>query len=294
MPTFDAVQTNYDRVMQDGLPGSPADANPTVKETFIAETDTIGYGLVVSRASYPSSVGGAQTAKLGTGGQIAATKGFAQGVGVVVEDIPTWKAITAGSFKISINGAEQSITGLDFNAVTDLAGVAGVIQTALQAVASGGYTAATCVYSTTTRSFTITSGTTGATSTVSDLSDAATGTAIAESLGMDVAYNVDGKAATTLKVLGITFRSVTSESVSRVDSGTAATAPGETGVVQRDGTIKVLAMESASDNSSVYFSDTTGEIYFTSGTGRTQLGSAKLKGNATAGEVAIVDVVGVR
>lgn len=86
----------------------------------------------------------------------------------------TFAAVTDGEFTISIDGDSQDITGLDFNTVTDFDDVAAIIQTGLQAIASGGFTAATCVYdANVTDNFIITSGTTGATSKVSALTDTA-------------------------------------------------------------------------------------------------------------------------
>jgi len=291
-----SVQTTYDRVMEDGLPGSPADANPTVKESFIAEGADIGYGLVISRGSTENVLGGSRTGRLGTTGQLAATAGTARGTGIVEQDIAAWNAISDGSFQISINGAATNITGLDTSASADLSVVAGEIETLLQAVGSGGFTAATCTYDAGTRQFTITSGTTGSSSTVSDVSphSSATGTDVSDIVGMDTAFNVDGQAATGLIVLGITYRNVVNESASLIDSGSVNTKEDQIGVVQREGSIKVLAKEATTDNGDVYFDNATGEIYASAAGGRTQLGSARFVGSVVSGKVALVDIVGVR
>lgn len=106
--------------------------------------------------------------------------------GSVVDDaanLALFVAILDGSFKVSIDGDEQEISALDFSTgVTDLSGVATVIQTGLQAIATGGYTAATCTYE--SGRFFIRSGTTGASSTISFLTVAAAGTDISALLEM--------------------------------------------------------------------------------------------------------------
>ncbi len=73
--------------------------------------------------------------------------------------------IADGSFAISIDGSPNDITSLDFtDAEVTLDDIAASIQTALQTVGTGGFTAATCVHD--GSRFLITSGTTGVTSTI--------------------------------------------------------------------------------------------------------------------------------
>lgn len=71
-------------------------------------------------------------------------------------------AITTGAFYITLNGVPTSITGLNFSAATNMNGVASIIQTALAAALGG----TTCVWNATYSTFIITSGTTGASSSV--------------------------------------------------------------------------------------------------------------------------------
>ena len=110
-------------------------------------------------------------------------------------------AVTNGSFTISIDGASQDITALNFtDGEADLDDIAASIETALQAVATGGYTAATCTHD--GSRFFITSGTTGATSTISFLTTVspATGTDISSLLQMQQGEGTkgDGIAAETI------------------------------------------------------------------------------------------------
>ena len=115
-------------------------------------------------------------------------------------DLSAFQAISDGSFTISIDGDEQDITGLDFTADTNLGEVMDAVQTALRAVASGGYTAATVTEE--NGIMTITSGTTGDASRVSVLSTHTAGTDISGPTLLNarqgVATAVDGYAPTGL------------------------------------------------------------------------------------------------
>lgn len=89
------------------------------------------------------------------------------------------KAITDGAFKITVDAEELSLSTLSFSAITSFSDAAAVIQTALR---SAGATLATVTYSSTFRAFTITSGTSGDTSTISYGSAPTAGTNLAASL----------------------------------------------------------------------------------------------------------------
>lgn len=108
--------------------------------------------------------------------------------------IGAWSAITNGAFQIAINGgAPAAIAGLNFSAQTNLNGVASVITAAL--------TGATCVYNAAYKRFEITSGTTGATSSISFLAAPGAGTDISGMMGMlstsSGAYQASGITAET-------------------------------------------------------------------------------------------------
>lgn len=89
-------------------------------------------------------------------------------------------AIDDGSMKITIDGIPHDITLLDFTAASDWDDVAGIMEDAIQAIGTGGYTAASvkAVPSGNSHEFFFTSGTTGLSSTVIALAAAATGTDI--------------------------------------------------------------------------------------------------------------------
>lgn len=106
------------------------------------------------------------------------TAGYLTGATGVDDTIGTWQAVTAGSFKVTINGSAQDITGLDFHTDGTMSAVASRIEDAIQAIGSGGFTAATCTYTAGDKHFTITSGTTGTSSSVALLTAAASGTDI--------------------------------------------------------------------------------------------------------------------
>lgn len=83
-----------------------------------------------------------------------------------------WKAITNGNFKIIINGTVVEVTGITFAAITTIADIAAVLQTAIRAAdADAAFTAA--VVTITNNAIRITSGTPGDASSVSFLSSIA-------------------------------------------------------------------------------------------------------------------------
>lgn len=69
-----------------------------------------------------------------------------------------YTSIVDGSFVITIGAEELSLTGLDFNAVTDLAGVAAILQTAVQTGSSATFATATVVYDAVRASFNLVGG----------------------------------------------------------------------------------------------------------------------------------------
>ncbi len=116
-------------------------------------------------------------------------------------NLALFTAITDGSFNISIDGGNEDITALNFSADTDLSEVADAIQTALRAVATGGYTLATCTHDGTR--FFINSGTTGATSTISFL------LAVSPTTGTDISSLLQMLQAEGTKVDGIVAETIT-------------------------------------------------------------------------------------
>jgi uncharacterized phage protein gp47/JayE len=91
----------------------------------------------------------------------------------IVAAIGAFTVVSNGSFSLTIDSVPEDITALDFTGATDYDDVAAIIQTAIQAIATGGFTDATVTASAATGVdvlFTFTSGTYGDTSTVSVLS----------------------------------------------------------------------------------------------------------------------------
>ena len=112
----------------------------------------------------------------------------------IAEDVPAWlrsakniktlkafKAITDGALVISIDNTAYSIASLDFSAAGSFSDVAATIQAALK---QAGATGAAVGYSSLTGAFTVTSGTAGENSEVSFASAPASGTDLAEFMGM--------------------------------------------------------------------------------------------------------------
>jgi hypothetical protein len=94
-----------------------------------------------------------------------------------------WKAITAGSLTLPINGTNVNLTGLNFSAATSLSGVAAIIQTALTTALAG----ATITY--TGGYFYVQSSTTGASSSVGFAATPPSGTDISAMAGLQSAQN---------------------------------------------------------------------------------------------------------
>jgi len=85
-------------------------------------------------------------------------------------------AVDDGAFVISVDGASEDIDTMDFTTDANLNEVAATIQTAIQAIATSGFTAATVTHDGVR--FFVNSGTTGATSTVSFATAPGSGTDI--------------------------------------------------------------------------------------------------------------------
>jgi hypothetical protein len=119
--------------------------------------------------------------------------------------LTAFQAVTTGSFAVAIDGVNANITLLDFSTDTTLAQVAARIQTALQAVGTGGFTAATCVISGT--QIKITSGTAGDGSTVSVLAP------VSPATGVDISGPgfLNGRAGTAVVQPGYTPGDLVSE-----------------------------------------------------------------------------------
>jgi len=78
--------------------------------------------------------------------------------------------ISDGGFKINIDGDGQEIQPIDLTGASDLNDVASIIQTAIRAVGTGGYAAATCIFVEDV-GFTIKSGTVSGSSSISAFLD---------------------------------------------------------------------------------------------------------------------------
>lgn len=89
--------------------------------------------------------------------------GFSRTVTALYTD---FTSITDGEFSVTIDGGQEDITALNFSTDTSLDDVAATVQAGLQAVGTGGYTAATFTWDADTEQFKLTSGTTGASSTI--------------------------------------------------------------------------------------------------------------------------------
>lgn len=277
----DYVQIAYDRVLSDGLPGSNANENPTYDACFIADGDT-PYGVVISNTSTALKPNMGAVGKV----NVTATAGFA--VGGDDADYDLLKVVTTGGFKLYIDGSQVAVGSIDLSAAADLDAVAAAIQVALRT--------ATSALETVTNVdgvIKITSATTGGDSQIGPMSAPASGTDITAMLGWTTYVPTNGIAAVTANILGVVIRNVVDQaSVSA--SNTPAIRSGAVGAYRMDGAIKVLAEETVAARASVYFSDTTGKLYGSSGAGRTQLGTSVWVDAVAAGKVGVIDIRGLR
>jgi len=281
MPDF--VQMNYERVLSDGLPGSNADVNPTYDASFIAVGD-VPYGVVISNASNALRPNMGQVGKQ----NVSATAGYAIG-GAEAADIATLKAVTTGAFKLYVDGTAYSISSVDLSSAATLSAVASALQTKIRAATSGSEVVAAV-----DGKIKITSGTTGAASSIGPMVSPSTGVDLVPLLGWTTFESVAGIAAVTAAVMGVVIRNVVDQSSSPTGSNIPLIKDGQLGAYRIDGTIKVMAQEDVTEGSSVYFADATGLLYGSSATGRTQLGSAKWLTSTAAGKVGIIDIRGLR
>ena len=293
----ESVQTSYQRVLSDGQAGTIADLNPGIDASFISEeANGIPFGRVISQGVQP------QGARLGAA-TIAATAGFTIGTGAVDVVLSNWTPITAGSMELTVNGTALKLASMNFSAVTSLGAasnsVASIIQAALRTAAQTasvtGYASITVVYSATTGQFTITSGTTGASSSVTFVGPSGAGTDVSQKLGFSSEAAYPGSAQVAASALGICVRSVTEQAQIGSSSNGTSIYQGHVGAVRIDGRIKVQVMEATAYNGSVFFSPTTGQIYAgTDSAGYLALGTAKFKGAYNALDIGIIDVTGLR
>lgn len=124
----------------------------------------------------------------------SASSAFLRGLGnpAKLDDL---KAVTNGSFKITVNGTAITCSSLNFSALTSFSGVAGAIQTALQTTLAS----TTCTWDANFQAFVIASPTTGSTSTITFAEPAASGTDISGLLGLTSGTISQGSDAKTLE-----------------------------------------------------------------------------------------------
>ena len=140
-----------------------------------------------------------------------AQAGFLRCGGDSSELLTDYTAITAGKFKISIDGVTAADCGpVNLSGAASLTAVAALLQTAIRAMVGGSYATATCTYDTVNTVFVITSGSTGASSSVSYLS--------APSSGTDISDLLKGRQGSATKVNGIAAESTVAACLDRLQS----------------------------------------------------------------------------
>lgn len=140
------------------------------------------------------------------------TPAFLTGKNDATAVVATWNAVTDGSFAITINGAAQTVTGLDFSTDTTMEGIAGRIQVAIQALTGA---ADICIWS--TDHFLITSSSSANTSAVTVTRATGSGTDISGAGGTPFMSANEGNGAATARSLG-TYTLVTTDHLVRVSA----------------------------------------------------------------------------
>lgn len=114
--------------------------------------------------------------------------------GTSVGALDTLTQVTTGSFKITIDGTEISVTGLDFSSQTSFSGIANTIQTELASDLAG----TTCSWNSFFKAFVITSPTSGATSSITYATEGESGTDVSGLLGLSSGTLSQGSAIISL------------------------------------------------------------------------------------------------
>ena len=178
-----------------------------------------------------------------------ATQGILIGAPVTPTNqlVATWTSISNGAFQIAINGGSVTPIGpINFTTVTNLNGVASLIEAAL-ATAS---ISATVLWNSSYQQFTIESSVTGPSSAVSFLTSPVSGTDISNMLGLSVldsgAYTVAGIAAES---------AVSAAALFDLNYGTSYYGYTQLGVADSDILAIALLIEGSS-NKHIYFNTT--------------------------------------
>lgn len=155
-----------------------------VKLATLAEHDPATSGAVVVQAKNTINTPATYTPAFLTGGSNATAV------------VATWNAVTDGSVRITIDGTQRDMTGLDFSSDVDMDAVAATIQAGIRAVTSS---TETCVWS--TDHFVVTSANTTTNSTITVASAAGVGTDISGLGGTDFMDADTGNGTITDRVL---------------------------------------------------------------------------------------------
>lgn len=131
------------------------------------------FGWISKNGTRPSKISFAHWASAAIAPRVYGRKG--------AQALATWTAITNGSFGITLGGTTHALTGLDFSGAANLAAVAAIIQTALNALSGTMWTAASVAFDATGPAFNLVGGLTGAANVL--ITAGGSGTDIASQLG---------------------------------------------------------------------------------------------------------------
>lgn len=243
---FQSVVNTYPAA---AAPGARAGLNPLayLLPVPLADEGGVIVGNAVWAADTEGSVKNAAPAAEATAGRLI-------GGPVTLGDLTS---ISDGALKISVDGTERALSGLNFTSASTLADVATALQSAITTAGSTGTTVTA-----TENALIITSPTTGASSVISYASAPDSGTDVSALLGLTQASGAsqaNGAAAAVPAPLGIVRRGLTGQ-IEGMEEATNVIAAGcPVPVVQR-GDLYVVSSSSVTLGQHVFASKTDGSL----------------------------------
>lgn len=201
--TYDGTTMLVNRVLTADIPGANAhllranDSSPYVCSVTLDDiTLFTDPSLAAKQLMVCNTNGEFVIQELDASGNFIVTDGFMQSDGLsnapthgrvkgkTLQALAAWQAISDGSFEMTIDGVSADITALNFSGISATSEVAGIVQTGLRAIGTGGFTLATVTHNgADPGSIEVFSGTTGASSII------LAATTVAPPTGTDIAGN---------------------------------------------------------------------------------------------------------
>lgn len=243
---FQSVVNTYPAA---AAPGARAGLNPLAYLLPVPLADE--GGVIVGNAVWPADTEGSVK---NAAPAAEATAGRLIGGPVTLGDLTS---ISDGALKISVDGTERALSGLNFTSASTLADVATALQSAITTAGSTGTTVTA-----TENALIITSPTTGASSVISYASAPDSGTDVSALLGLTQASGAsqaNGAAAAVPPPLGIVRRELTGQ-IEGTEEAVNGIAPGRPVPVVQRGDLYVVPTSSVARGQKVFASATDGSL----------------------------------